>query len=232
MELGCEEAMADTQKILLFVKCPEPGKVKTRLESLRDKEWVARLYECFVLDMLETLNGVGYARRIVFYPRDGRDEMVRLFGEGYDYQPQEGDDLGGRMKNAFLSAFSEGMTSVVLLGSDVPDLPGSVLPEAFYGLENSDAMLGPTADGGYYLVGFRKEGFCPAVFDDIPWSTDQVFSETMRRLRAAKRTVSLLPLMQDVDTPEDLRDFRRRNLSTPFARSRTMAFLNHFTASV
>jgi len=100
--------MADTQKILLFVKCPEPGKVKTRLESLRDKEWVAKLYECFVLDMLETLNGVGYARRIVFYPRDGRAEMVRLFGEGYDYQPQEGDDLGGRMKNAFLSAFSRG----------------------------------------------------------------------------------------------------------------------------
>jgi len=221
----------NAQKILLFVKYPEPGKVKTRLESLLNKDCVARLYECFVLDLLETLNGVGSALRIVYDPPGKRTETARLFGEGYDYRPQEGADLGERMKNAFLNCFAEGMTSVVLLGSDLPDLPGSVLKEAFSALKVSDGVMGPSADGGYYLIGFRKEGFFPSVFDGIPWSTDQVLSETMRRFQAAKRTVSFLPCWRDMDTPEDLLDLRRRNPATSFAHSRTITFLNQFDLS-
>jgi len=221
----------NAQKILLFVKYPEPGKVKTRLESLLNKDCVARLYECFVLDLLETLNGVGSALRIVYDPPGKRTETARLFGEGYDYRPQEGADLGERMKNAFLNCFAEGMTSVVLLGSDLPDLPGSVLKEAFSALKISDGVMGPSADGGYYLIGFRKEGFFPSVFDDISWSTDRVLSETMSRFHAVRRTLSLLPWGRDLDTPEDLRDFRKRNLSTPFAHSRTMNFLNQLELS-
>jgi len=223
----------DAQKILLFVKYPEPGKVKTRLESLLDKDCVARLYECFVLDLLETLNsaGSGYALSLVFDPPGKRAEVARLFGEGYDYRAQEGADLGERMKNAFLSCFAEGMASVVLLGSDLPDLSGSVLREAFSSLEISDGVLGPSVDGGYYLIGFRKEGFFPSVFDDISWSTDRVLSETMSRFHAVRRTLSLLPWGRDLDTPEDLRDFRKRNLSTPFAHSRTMNFLNQLELS-
>jgi len=221
----------NAQKILLFVKYPEPGKVKTRLESLLNKDCVARLYECFVLDLLETLNGVGSALRIVYDPPGKGTETVRLFGEGYDYRPQEGADLGERMKNAFLNCFAEGMTSVVLLGSDLPDLSGSVLREAFSSLEISDGVLGPSVDGGYYLIGFRKEGFFPSVFDDISWSTDRVLSETMSRFHAVRRTLSLLPWGRDLDTPEDLRDFRKLNLSTPFAHSRTMNFFNQLELS-
>jgi len=218
----------NAQKILLFVKYPEPGKVKTRLESLLDKDCVARLYECFVLDLLETLNGTGYEPTLVFDPPGKRTETARLFGEGYDYRPQEGADLGERMKNAFLNCFAQGMTSVVLLGSDLPDLPGSVLKEAFSALKIFDGVMGPSVDGGYYLIGFRKEGFFPSVFDDIPWSTDQVLSETMRHFHSIKRTVSLLPWGRDLDTPDDLWDLLRRNLTTPFAQSRTMIFLKQF----
>ncbi|OPY13114.1 MAG: 2-phospho-L-lactate guanylyltransferase [Syntrophus sp. PtaB.Bin001] len=216
----------DKRKILLFVKYPEPGKVKTRLEPLLDSNCAARLYGCFVLDLLETLIGTGYALRIVYDAPGKREEIARLFGEHYDYRPQEGADLGERMKKAFLSSFAEGVTSVVLLGSDLPDLPGAVLKEAFSALEEFDGVLGPSVDGGYYLVGFRREGFCPSVFDGIPWSTENVFPETMSRFHKARRTVSLLPPGRDLDTPEDLWDFRQRNLDTPFARSRTMTLLN------
>jgi glycosyltransferase A (GT-A) superfamily protein (DUF2064 family) len=132
----------DRQKILLFVKYPEPGKVKTRLEPFLGSDCAARLYECFVLDLLETLKGTGFALRIVYDPPEKREEIALLFGEHYDYRPQEGADLGERMKNAFLSCFAEGVTAAVLLGSDLPDLSAIVLEEAFSALEDSDGVLG------------------------------------------------------------------------------------------
>lgn len=214
------------QKILLFVKYPEPGKVKTRLESFLDKKDIARLYACFVMDLLETLGDSGYLVDILYDPPEKKREVALLFGERYRYRPQEGADLGERMKNAIQSSFAEGMTSVVLIGSDLPDLPRPVLQEAFSSLETKDGVLGPSVDGGYYLVGFRKQGFWPAAFDGIAWSTDLVLSETMRRFSAAGRTLHLLPSGRDLDTPEDLRDFRRRNRTSSFARFRTMTFLN------
>ena len=223
--------MIVSQKILLFVKYPEPGKVKTRLEPLLGKVHAAGLYECFVRDLLETLNGTGHVLTILFAPPEKGIEVARLFGKGHQYRPQEGADLGERMKNAFLGCFAEGKTSVVLLGSDLPDLFGGILQDAFSSLATSDGVLGPSVDGGYYLIGFRKEGFLPSIFDNVPWSTDSVLSETLKRFHEARRTVALLPWGRDLDTPEDLRDFRRRNLATPFARSRTMTFLNQFPQS-
>ncbi len=214
------------QKILLFVKYPEPGKVKTRLESLLDKKDIAHLYVCFVMDLLETLEDSGYLVDVRYDPPEKKREMALLFGERYLYRPQEGADLGERMKNAIQSSFTEGMNSVVLIGSDLPDLPRSVLQEAFSSLETKDGVLGPSVDGGYYLVGFRKKGFWPAAFDGIPWSTDLVLSETMKRFSAAGRTLHLLPSGRDLDTPDDLQDFRRRNRTSSFARFRTMTFLN------
>jgi uncharacterized protein len=221
-------AMNNMQKILLFVKYPEPGKVKTRMESLLGKDRVAGLYQCFVLDLLETLKDAGYPLSLVFSPSERKREMVHLFGEGYDYRPQEGDGLGERMKNAFRECFAEGTEAAVLIGSDLPDLPAYVLREAFSALKSSAAVIGPSVDGGYYLIGFRKEGFSPEIFDGIPWSTDRVLSETMQRLAAAERTVSILPWGRDLDTPEDLQDFWRRNLSSAFARSRTVNYLRQF----
>jgi hypothetical protein len=214
------------RKILLFVKYPEAGKVKTRLEPLLGREYTARLYECFVLDLLETLKGAGYPLRLVYDPPEKKEEIACLFGEDYDYRLQEGADLGERMKNAFQDCFAEGVNSAVLLGSDLPDLPVTALKEAFSALQDSDGVLGPSVDGGYYLIGFRREGFRPSIFDGIPWSTEKVFPETIKLFHKARRTVALLPPGRDLDTPEDLLDFRRRNLDNPFASSRTMTLLH------
>ena len=110
-------------------------------------------------------------------------------------------------------------------GSDIPDLPESILSEAFRSLDDHDAVLGPARDGGYYLIGFRRDTFVPDVFRGIEWSTDRVFAETRRKLEQATRSVYLLPEWSDVDTPEDLRDLKERNEGTAFAKSRTMKYL-------
>jgi glycosyltransferase A (GT-A) superfamily protein (DUF2064 family) len=118
-----------------------------------------------------------------------------------------------------------GSSRAVLIGSDIPDLPESILSEAFRSLDDHDAVLGPARDGGYYLIGFRRDTFVPDVFRGIEWSTDRVFAETRRKLEQATRSVYLLPEWSDVDTPEDLRDLKERNEGTAFAKSRTMKYL-------
>ena len=210
--------------IVIFARYPEKGAVKSRLAPVLGEGLVVSLYEAFVVDLLATLEKSGHPFRIAFTPEERVGGIVRCFGR-HECFPQAGMDLGERMKNAFQRCFSDGFASVVIIGSDIPDLPPEVFAEAFAALDNSGAVIGPAADGGYYLIGFRKETFTPEVFGGIAWSTGTVFAETVARLKQAGVGVHRLPLWQDVDTPEDLRDLIRRHRETPFARSRTMACL-------
>ena len=210
--------------IVIFVRYPEKGAVKSRLAPVLDEGLIVSLYESFVIDLLATLEKSGHPFRIAFTPADREEDIFRRFGRR-DGFPQAGADLGERMKNAFQRCFADGFSSVVIIGSDIPDLPPEIFAEAFAALESRDAVIGPAADGGYYLIGFRKETFVPEVFEGIAWSTGTVFAETVARLTRAGVGVHRLPLRRDVDTPEDLRDLVRRHRNTPFARSRTMACL-------
>ncbi|MHB8910657.1 MAG: TIGR04282 family arsenosugar biosynthesis glycosyltransferase [Syntrophales bacterium] len=210
--------------VAMFVRCPGKGGIKSRLSPVLDAEFSLLLYESLILDLLETLQGSGYPYRIVFTPADGGEEIIRRFGR-CDAIPQIGADLGERMENAFRRCFAEGYTAVVIIGSDVPDLPPEILAEAFAALDARGAVIGPAVDGGYYLIGFTKETFVPGVFEGIPWSTDAVFPETLARLEEAAIGVHRLPTWRDMDTPEDLKELVRRNRDAPFSRSRTMSCL-------
>ncbi len=218
--------MSDGEKrcITMFVKCPEKGGVKSRLAPALDDASILALYESFVADLLATLRQIGQPYRIAFTPADHQEEIIRRFGR-CDSFPQIGVDLGERMENTFKRCFADGFTAVVLIGSDIPDLPPEILTEAFAALDTRGAVIGPAVDGGYYLIGFRKEMFVPGVFTGISWSTDAVLPETMARLARAGIGIHRLPPWRDVDTPEDLQDLVRRNRDTPFARSRTMRCL-------
>jgi rSAM/selenodomain-associated transferase 1 len=217
-------AAGEKRRVAMFVKCPEKGKVKSRLSPVLDEEFILALYESFVLDLLATLERSGYPCRIAFTPADREEEIIRRFGRR-DAIPQIGADLGARMGNAFQRCFVDGFTAVIIIGSDVPDLPPELIAEAFAALESRGAVIGPAVDGGYYLIGFTKEMFVPGVFEGIPWSTDVAFAETMVRLERAGIGVHRLPPWRDMDTPEDLRDLVRRHRSSPFAGSRTMRCL-------
>ncbi|MHB8770721.1 MAG: TIGR04282 family arsenosugar biosynthesis glycosyltransferase [Syntrophales bacterium] len=209
---------------VIFVRYPEKGRVKSRLAAAFDEGFIVTLYEAFVKDLLATLARRGHPFRIAFTPAEREADICRLFGR-HDRFPQSGADLGERMKNALQHCFAEGFASAVIIGSDMPDLPPELLGEAGAALEDHDAVIGPALDGGYYLIGFRKETLVPDVFKGIAWGSGGVFAETMARLARAGSRVHVLDRLRDVDTPEDLRDLIRRHRKTPFARSRTMACL-------
>jgi rSAM/selenodomain-associated transferase 1 len=217
--------MPDKPIILLFIKAPVKGRVKSRLASSIGEEAALEVYGNFIHDSIDTVEKSGYPYRICYYPFADRAALSGLPGRESSFMPQEGNDLGARMENAFLRTFAEGFTSAVLIGSDIPDLPVGVFFGAFDALKKNDVVIGPAGDGGYYLIGFNKDSFFPGIFHGMTWSTGKVFQETMGRLNEASLRVHRALLWKDVDTLDDLRALFERNGSTAFQKSKTMAYL-------
>jgi rSAM/selenodomain-associated transferase 1 len=212
--------------LIVFIRYPEKGKVKSRLARDLDEESVAVLYGCFVDDLLGSLKTGNHKLLVAYCPAEKGTETRRRFGVDHEYLPQTGRDLGERMKNAFARCFSDGYNPVVLIGSDCPDLTVGVIEGAFQALESGyDVVIGPALDGGYYMIGFRKDTFHADAFNEIPWGTDAVVAATLQVLSRANYWVHLSRQWRDVDTIEDLLDLIGRNQQTPFARSKTMIFL-------
>lgn len=216
----------DRRCILLFVKSPIEGQVKTRLAGKLGHETARRLYESFVVDTLEIVNALDIHVRICFLPADAENEFKQWLGTEYEYFPQTGRDLGQRMRNAFSQAFDDGFKEVVVIGSDIPDLPAEYLYQAFTALGDSDVVLGPSSDGGYYLIGFSRDSFIPEAFDNIPWSTADVLGQTTKILKRRGRRMHLLPQWHDIDTVGDLRLLIDRNKHTAFLESETFLCLS------
>lgn len=219
--------MAHNQCILMFVKTPEKGAVKSRLAISVGNDIALDLYRCFVRDTLKMMAGTGYPYVVCFHPPDSRKRIVQWLGDTLELLPQTGDDLGERMKIAFLTAFSQDYRNVVLIGSDSPDLPGVLIDEAFTSLKDYDAVVGPSLDGGYYLIGFRADTFLPQAFDGMPWSTPEVFIQTLDILRKAGNRVHILPTWRDVDTLEDLKALVLRSPNTPSVKLATVRYIKN-----
>jgi rSAM/selenodomain-associated transferase 1 len=211
--------------ILFYLKYPEPGQVKKRLASHFEEELVTELYKQFVLDSLFTLEGCGAHLKLCFYPPEKEELVVKWIGSCYTYWPQQGHDLGERMKNSFCKAWQEGYKYTVITGSDIPDLPRSFIDDAFVKLRLNDLVIGPAVDGGYYLIGFRHDSFFPGVFDGMSWGTGTVYEKTLNKIEMRGLSVAPLPEWFDIDTPDDLRDLCERNRNTPFYKSNTISFI-------
>jgi len=217
--------------VLFFVKYPIRNKVKTRLAAGLGEEAVVELYKNFVLDTLSTIRWLNVPFRICFQPESAGEKLKEWLGEQYKYSAQEGSDLGDRMKNALVQAFEEGFSRAILIGSDLPDLPAAFLSEALRSLESNHAVIGPSSDGGYYLIGFSKAHFLPEVFDGISWSTENVFQQTIDVLEANSNNVHILPQWFDVDIPADLKELIDRNRNTAFNKSKTFTYLLQMEAN-
>ncbi|WP_243547328.1 TIGR04282 family arsenosugar biosynthesis glycosyltransferase [Pseudodesulfovibrio tunisiensis] len=191
--------------ILFFVRYPEPGTVKTRLAANTTPEAAAEFYQALVEEKLPELARATDAELFVCYsPEDMCDAMTDWLGHDYLYLSQKGAELGKRMENAFREVFFMGYEHAVLVGSDIPMLDGPILTRALQGLKNHDACIGPTEDGGYYLIGFQRGSFTPEVFRDMEWSRNDVLERTMHRLAALGVDAEQLDMLDDVDTLEDL----------------------------
>lgn len=214
--------------ILLFIKYPEIGKVKGRLARDLGGEVTVELYRNFVLDILSSIKETKADLKICFYPPDLRERFVEWLGGSYHYMPQDGEDLGKRMGKSLTRVFSEGYRKAVIIGSDSPDLPADIIDLGFTSLRSHDVVIGPSSDGGYYLIGFDKKGFLPEVFRGIVWSSTAVFKKTLDIIAKAGLKVFVLPEWRDVDTLDDLKDLIHRNEDTYFRSSRTMSCLSRY----
>jgi hypothetical protein len=218
--------------LIIFVKYPEKGKVKSRL-ILGDNDYlVADLYRCFVEDLLERVSSGDYRLFIAFDPPEKEKEFIELFGRDFSCLPQTGADLGERMHNALATCFAEGFQSGVIIGSDSPDLPKQIIEKAFESLQNHGAVIGPTYDGGYYLIGFSRDSVSKRFFENMTWSTNSVYWETIKRFDKEGVSSHVLPRWRDIDTVDDVRVLLKESENSDFGKSRTIRFLkeNGFTA--
>ncbi len=194
--------------LIVFAKNPIPNQVKTRLLPKLSAEQAALLYRAFLTDWCEKLTELSNVDLVVAYtPPGSQPDLQILIGEDVTYIPQIGTDLGTRLTSATQWASENGYEKIVIVGSDSPTLPLSYILEAIAGLDSRDIAIGPSMDGGYYLIGFSIESLnkiVPSIFEEIAWSTPQVFQQTIERIDTVKATLKLLPPWYDVDTPEDL----------------------------
>ncbi len=195
--------------LVIFAKAPIPGEVKTRLCPPLTPDEAATLHGSFVLDMLERTTlataklqlpfhrylACAPSSELVFFKIMEERQGVRLLD-------QVGEDLGQRMHRTFVSLFANNYTQVILVGTDVPTLPLSVYQDALTLLAQSDVVLGPALDGGYYLIGLKRPA--EQLFTGVPWSTDQVLAVTQQHAKTLGLSISLTTPWRDVDTIADL----------------------------
>jgi rSAM/selenodomain-associated transferase 1 len=192
------------QKLVIFVRAPRPGTVKTRLAKTLGAVPACEAYRRLVetlTDNLQTLNEV----ELRFSPDDAGNEIRPWLKSGWSCAPQGTGDLGQRLQSAFADSFKLGSARVVIIGSDCPVVARQDIVEAWHRLSSYDVALGPARDGGYWLIGLRR--LQPELFHRIPWSTDRVLAETMRRAREGGLSVHRLRELRDVDTEADWREF-------------------------
>lgn len=220
--------------LIIFAKEPVPGRVKTRLARDVGEQAAAELYSAMLDDVMAKAALLEDVKLLVFWAmKEGEFPLFSAIPRLEMFE-QHGADLGERMANAFMAAFEEGIEECCIIGSDLPDLPHEYLRQAFQMLENenTDTVLGPCSDGGYYLLGMRR--LCSRLFEDVPWSTSQVLKTTLERAREARLSIGMLPEWHDVDTIADLRRLALSSGDAP--RTREMLgnmplLINALTAS-
>jgi len=202
------------RRLLIFAKLPEPGRVKTRLIPSLGPDGAALLYEAFLDDTIDLCRGVKDVGLEIWVAGGGSAPDEEREGAAYfhrrhpglRFRYQVGADLGDRLRGAFETAFEEGCDDVVVTGSDHPTLPIGYVRRAFTALTATEVVVGPSADGGYYLIGLRRQTWPKAagLFADVPWSTPEVLRATRERARGLELRHVELPEWYDVDDPSDL----------------------------
>ena len=185
--------------LIIFVRHPEKGKVKTRLAASIGEEKAFSVY-IELLEHTHAISALVHADKFVFYANKIQREDMWETPE-FTKKLQTNDDLGGKMRSAFSVIFEMGYQQVIIIGSDCFELSTAMIELAFASLEVKEVVIGPANDGGYYLLGMKK--LLPFIFEKKQWSTNNVFQQTINDLQREKISYSELAILTDVDTEED-----------------------------
>ncbi|HEV3204999.1 MAG TPA: TIGR04282 family arsenosugar biosynthesis glycosyltransferase [Gemmataceae bacterium] len=203
------EPLTVKQALVIMAKAPRPGRTKTRLCPPLSHEQAADLYRCFLMDTITIAREAVAAEAaptsiILIYPEGDRELLANLIPATVELMEQRQGDLGTGLQGAFEDYLDGGHRRVVIIGTDSPSMPASLISEAFYVLKDHDLVLGPARDGGYYLIGLNQS--YPRLFDRIAWSDDRVLAQTLARAAQLELDVQLLPPWYDIDTVAELRE--------------------------
>lgn len=201
--------------LLIFIKNPELGKVKTRLAATVGDEKALEVFRKLLVNIHDKSLNVS-ADKLLFYSTFvGQNDIWEndIFHKNLQYQSP---DLGQRMLSAFEHAKEMGYSKVLIVGSDIYEVSTEILNAGFECLENSETVLGPSHDGGYYAIGFNfgkinSSNFLQDVFLNKTWSHEQVAQEAIEVINSYSYTCNFLPILSDIDTEEDLKKFSNLN---------------------
>lgn len=209
--------------VIIFAKEPMPGKVKTRLARSIGNELAVKLYELFLRKTLTILENLDYCTAQLFKTRDSAEDYFQGISKTEIFE-QEGADFGERMKNAFTQVFAAGAERAVIIGTDCPEVDNVLLKKAFVELLKKEVVIGPATDGGYYLLGLKKEH--PYLFENMAWSTVDILIKTEKKLNEKNITYTKLDLLSDIDTRQDL-DFFLDNTKDKILKETISTFISY-----
>lgn len=194
-----------TETLIIFSRYPEAGKTKTRMIPALGAAGAAQLQREMTEHTLETARQLPKSHDLsleIHFAGGNQLLMSEWLGSDIDYYPQVTGDLGQKMCSAFDRAFNSGSDRVVMIGIDCPGINPNTLNQAFTALHTQDLVLGAAEDGGYYLIGLKRS--LPALFKNISWGTCTVFNETKTIASNLNLDIHYLPILNDVDRPDDL----------------------------
>lgn len=199
--------ISNDNNLILFLKYPEKGKVKTRLAKDIGNEKALLIYKKLVSKLLNQLDINNYDISIYYFPENKKNEVKKWINlPDIKYLPQSGDDLGARMLNAFKDSISLKYAKTVIIGTDCLEINDNIISKSFYLLDDSDLVLGPATDGGYYLIGLKT--IIEPLFKNISWSTDKVLKQTLNKAKELNIEYKFLDFLSDIDTLEDLNNYK------------------------
>jgi rSAM/selenodomain-associated transferase 1 len=188
--------------LLIFIKNPHPGKVKTRLGATIGDEAAVEVYKKLMAITREASLHVDCDRHLHYGDYINTDDDWNP--NHFEKHLQVDGDLGARMHHAFDLGFRSGYKKVMIIGSDCPDMDAGLMEEAFKSLDEHNLVIGPAEDGGYYLLGMSKPF---ELFSDMQWSTESVYEQTLERAKKQNASIATMPVLSDLDTIEDLEKY-------------------------
>lgn len=194
--------MGEIQKhlLIIFYRNPKTGPVKTRLAATIGKARALEIYQKLARHTRQVTEKLPYDKTV--YYTDTVDRLDGWPNDTYQKALQQGEDLGVRMHNAFVSGFEAGYEAICIIGTDCWEITDAIIQRAFDALQSADAVIGPAQDGGYYLLGLK--GPQRSVFRDKTWSTHTVFRDTVADFDQMGLKYEIMPVLRDVDVEDDL----------------------------